>query len=58
MLTEFDIDELKCLGDGDHNRHKLPASLQGTDGLGLSRSGFPEITHFLERILMEDIDMK
>ena len=29
VLTEFDIDEVKCLGDGDHNRHKLPASLQG-----------------------------
>ena len=30
VLAEFDIDEAKYLGDGDHNRHKLPASLQGS----------------------------
>ena len=29
VLTEFEIDEVKSLGDGDHNRHLLPLSLQG-----------------------------
>ena len=29
VLTDFDTDEVKSFGDGDHNRHNLPLSLQG-----------------------------